>query len=1058
MVHMDGSGRPPLADKLDWTPALHPGAVVTRPAERPAAGRRVPLGRLQARLLALLLLAALPVFGLEVWRGLSLQHDAVAAAERDALGLARALAAQHRLLVEEGRRGLALLSTAPAVVEGTPACAADLAATAARIGVLTGVSLVRPDLMSLCSAGSNPPGPAVAAAVAREALASGRFTTAEVTHADLRARPLLPVAQPVPGPDGQPRTVLAAALDLLWFSPRLVELLPGRSDMLVLADRGGRIIATVPEAPQLIGRPLPEGAAIAAAGSAEEKVLPDSMLDERPVILAFAGHEGGLTIAVAADRAQAMAAADTALVQGLGWLALVFAVGVIVAHMASHYMVVVPVRRLETATRSLMRGDFAQRLGPPYGGITELADLSHAFDQLTERLASREAALITSETQLSVKRQSEERYRTLVELAPEAIVVQARGAVLYANSKAVSLFGADRLEELLARPLVDLVHDEARDIVRERIVESRDDGAVTLLEVRLTRLDGRDFYAEVVIGPMGYGGRAATHLMIRDVTDSRDARERLRESEERYRALIESSPDMVLAHDRGRVLFANRRAAELFGESEPAAVIGRSLFDVVVPEQRRLAEGRVVSFYADPRPLERVEMRLALPDGRSMVAEVHSAPITFAGRLCIHTVVRDVTLRRAEQASVAQSAKLATLGELAAGMAHELAQPMNIIRMAAEAALLRLDTPGEAPPPAAEQGRSEVRKRFELIAGQAGRMGEIIDHMRIFTRRDDGPEETFDAAAAARAALALVDHAFTGDGIAVHLDLPPTGLAWVRGRPVQLEQVILNLLTNARDAVLERRSDGRLPQGWSPTVALGCHVEAGSVVISVEDTGKGVPAEILPRLFEPFYTTKAAGVGTGLGLSISDGLIRGMGGRIAVETRTLGDGARFVVTLPHLGVGAGPAAEPVRPPAPPRIVPPPAADADDDEEASALVPHVLVADDEREAALLMADYLRARGNRVTIAQDGEQATEAFMRDPADILVTDLRMPRCDGRNLIVRLRAHVPDLPVVVVTGHVGEQEARALEADDDVAAVLRKPVSLARVADLVDELFAASA
>ncbi|MCA1941834.1 MAG: response regulator, partial [Caenispirillum bisanense] len=146
------------------------------------------------------------------------------------------------------------------------------------------------------------------------------------------------------------------------------------------------------------------------------------------------------------------------------------------------------------------------------------------------------------------------------------------------------------------------------------------------------------------------------------------------------------------------------------------------------------------------------------------------------------------------------------------------------------------------------------------------------------------------------------------------------------------------------------------------------------------------------------------------------------------------------------------------PPAPPRYVPPPAADADDDEEASALVPHVLVADDEREAALLMADYLRARGNRVTIAQDGEQATEAFMRDPADVLVTDLRMPRCDGRNLIVRLRAHVPDLPVVVVTGHVGEQEARALEADDDVAAVLRKPVSLARVADLVEELFAASA
>ncbi|GAA0600132.1 PAS domain S-box protein [Caenispirillum bisanense] len=1076
MAHMDGSGRPRLSDRLDWSPATDPEAVVTRPMTPPAAPpRRGLFGRLQARLLLVLLLAALPVFGLEVWRGLALREDAIARAERDALSLARTLAAQHRLLVEEGRRGLALLAAAPAVVEGVPSCGDSLSGTAARLGVVTGVSLIRPDLMALCSAGTSAPSPELASTVAHEALQSGRFATGEVIQPGLRARPVLPVAQPVLDPLGEPRTVLAATLDLLWYSPRLAELLPDRTDVLILSDRTGRIITTVPEQPQLTGRPLSEGTAIAAAGEAGETVLRDADFDGRPVILAFAGHEGGLSIAVAVDRERALGSASTALARGLGLLTLVFALGVIGAGFAAKAMVVVPVRRLEKATRNLIRGDFAQRLGPPYGGTQELAELSRAFDQLTERLASREAALITSETQLSVKRQSEERYRALVELAPEAIVVQARGAILYANSKAVSLFGAGRLEDLLARPLLDIVHAEDRDAARQGIVDARTDGAVTLFELRLARLDGRPFYAEVVVGPMGYGGRIATHLMIRDVTDSRDARERLRESEERYRALVETSPDMVLAHDHGRVVFANRRAAELFGEADPAALVGRSLVDVVVPEQQSLAESRVASFYADPRPLERVEMRLLRPDGRQMVVEVVSAPITFGGRLCIHTVLRDVTLRRAEQASVAQSAKLATLGELAAGMAHELAQPMNIIRMAAEAALLRLgpDAPAAAattPAAPAAKGaggtaETDVRKRFELIAGQAGRMGEIIDHMRIFTRRDDGPEELFDAAGAVRAALTLVDHTLAGDGIAVHTDLPPAGLACVRGRAVQLEQVVLNLLTNARDAVLERRTRGALPPGWRPTIALGCRVDGGEVIISVEDTGSGIPLDVLPRLFEPFYTTKPAGVGTGLGLSISDGLLRAMGGRITVEPRPAGSGARFVVTLPHVGSECAICAEPPaavaaagRPLPRPAVPLLPGDDEDDDEEASALVPHVLVADDEREAAVLMADYLRACGYRVTIARDGEEATDAFMRDPADVLVTDLRMPRCDGRNLIVRLRAHVPDLPVIVVTGHVGEQEARTLQADDDVAAVLRKPVSLRRVADLVEELFATEA
>jgi CheY-like chemotaxis protein len=261
---------------------------------------------------------------------------------------------------------------------------------------------------------------------------------------------------------------------------------------------------------------------------------------------------------------------------------------------------------------------------------------------------------------------------------------------------------------------------------------------------------------------------------------------------------------------------------------------------------------------------------------------------------------------------------------------------------------------------------------------------------------------------------------------------------------------------------MERVQAGNAAEDWRPQIHVSGAVQGANVVLRVTDTGVGVPEHLRDRVFDPFVTSKAAGIGTGLGLSISDGLIRAMKGTITLDAAPAGGGAVFVVTLPFEGRRDDPC--PCAPPpdrAGPSPLPRPAPvpinipSDDEDGEASALVAHVLVADDETEAATLMADFLRCRGHRVSVAHDGLSAIDLFMEDPADILVTDLRMPGCDGRNLIASLRKHVPELPVVVVTGHVGAREARGLETDDQVAAVLRKPVSLQRMADLVDTLFA---
>jgi PAS domain S-box-containing protein len=1025
------------------------------PSTPPVQGRTPLHRRLSARLAVIALLAAAPVTGLSLWTGLEARQDVVEQITQDGLSLARALAAQHRLAVEDGRRALAALTVAPGPRGRDGLCSFPSGGGQARPTVLAGLTLYAADLSVRCSSATAEQSAALRLAAER-ARAAGQIATGPAVSAAASGpfaedRPLVPLAHPTT--DGN---IVAALLDPTWLSFRLTALLPSEDAMILVTDGARRVVATVPHRSALASTLLQADTLTDATGGTES-----IRIGGRAMLLSQAPLDGGLSVGVAVDRAAIGDSTDTALLRTGGGLALALLAGLLLALTAARFLVSGPVSRLAGITRTLVAGGVPARVGPPYTGTAELAEVERALDTLGERLSRHETALINSETQLSVKRQSEERFRALVELAPEAIVVEARGTVLYANSRAVDLFGADGLEDLLAVPFADQMHPDDREEVRQRLRDANSAGAVGVAEVRVRRLGGEELLCEVVVGPIAYAGRPAAHIMIRDITDSRLARRRLRESEERFRALVESAPDLIVTHHRGHIVLANSRAASvLFGENDAKAVIGRSIFDIVDDDDRPIALARLQEVEIAPRPLQPVDMALKRADGRRMICQVATSPVTYEGQPCLHSILRDVTTQRADQVNVAQSAKLATLGELAAGMAHELAQPMNIIRMAAEAALLGLDS-GRDSEPGRASGLAD-RDRLELIATQAGRMGEIIDHMRVFTRRDTGPEERFDAAEAARRALAMIDHGLRGDGVIVSVDLPAAGTACVRGRPVQLEQVILNLLTNARDAVMERVQAGNAAEDWRPQIHVSGAVQGANVVLRVTDTGVGVPEHLRDRVFDPFVTSKAAGIGTGLGLSISDGLIRAMKGTITLDAAPAGGGAVFVVTLPFEGRRDDPC--PCAPPpdrAGPSPLPRPAPvpinipSDDEDGEASALVAHVLVADDETEAATLMADFLRCRGHRVSVAHDGLSAIDLFMEDPADILVTDLRMPGCDGRNLIASLRKHVPELPVVVVTGHVGAREARGLETDDQVAAVLRKPVSLQRMADLVDTLFA---
>jgi C4-dicarboxylate-specific signal transduction histidine kinase len=243
---------------------------------------------------------------------------------------------------------------------------------------------------------------------------------------------------------------------------------------------------------------------------------------------------------------------------------------------------------------------------------------------------------------------------------------------------------------------------------------------------------------------------------------------------------------------------------------------------------------------------------------------------------------RDMTATRRLQAGLVQSARMATVGTMCAGLAHETSQPLN-------AALLWLRHARAALPGA---GSDRLRSALAVVESQLRRAGDLVTRIRALAGEEPMDAEQFDAARSAAAAVETAAGQYAPEGIEVTLDRQADPLP-VRGVASRLEQAVLQLLSNARDAVLERREQ----EPAAPArIAVRLHAEGGCAVIEVRDSGQGVPERLRESIFDPFFTTKEPGRGSGLGLSLATSVARAMGGRIEVRSPP-GGGACFTMTM-----------------------------------------------------------------------------------------------------------------------------------------------------------------
>ncbi len=377
-------------------------------------------------------------------------------------------------------------------------------------------------------------------------------------------------------------------------------------------------------------------------------------------------------------------------------------------------------------------------------------------------------------------------------------------------------------------------------------------------------------------------------------------------------------------------------------------------------------------------------------------------------------VLRDVTEEHLMQERLLQSEKMASVGQLVSGVAHELNNPLTGVTGFAQLLLNRdLD--------------DQTRRDVQTIYSEAERAAKIVQNLLSFARRRKAQKGLVNLNTLLERVLELRSYDLRVKNIDLELDLDPR-LPLTMSDPDQIQQVFFNIITNAEHAMLNAHEGGKLK--------VRSRAEKGYVHLSFIDDGVGVPPENLRRVFDPFFTTKEGGQGTGLGLTISYGIVDDHAGRIRVESRP-GKGATFVVELP---IVQGPEL--------------PAPESEVELEPAKISRRVLVVDDEESILALLRDVLVADGHRVDTARNGEEALTHLAEHGYDLLITDIKMPGMGGQALYQRVKQMDSELAknTVFITGDTVSAETRNfLQRVQNVC--LAKPFKIREVRETLNRL-----
>jgi PAS domain S-box-containing protein len=699
----------------------------------------------------------------------------------------------------------------------------------------------------------------------------------------------------------------------------------------------------------------------------------------------------------------------------------------IVGHHLSEFVVEAAGEGPELARRAMPR--FLERR--TWSGVVNVRLKNHSgtfyFDCVANAMLRDEKVhgLTVLARDVSALRKNEARFTELFETLQEGIyIINPAGDILDANPALVRMLGYESKEELMARQVPDIFGDRSErkaiktEVERQPILQGR--------EITLTRKDGTQLIGlNTAAAVRDSSGRVIRYQgALMDITGSRVMERRLHQQQEFARRLIDSFPDLIFVLDNAaNYTFVSPRCVDILG-FDPEEIRATELGERTHPEDRPMLLGMYQEILAGRESFGSVEVRVRNKQNEWRRLRCHFSPL-FDELDKIDGVIisgRDVTdLKRLEEQLI-QSEKLAAMGQMLAGVAHELNNPLTAILGVTE--LLR-----------ERQGDDTTQRQLELTHRQARRAARIVQNLLEFSRPASPQKKPLDVNVLVERTLQLHDHSLRRNQITVDFE-PQRGLPQVLGDGNQLIQVLLNLVTNAEQAIREVRESGHI------RIRLGHN--GARVFVSVQDDGVGIQSEALPKIFDPFYTTKRPGGGTGLGLSICMSIIREHSGNLDAKVLSEG-GSIFTLDLPalaHAAVGTEsiPAVIGSNGTHPQR-------------EANPLRDcTVLVIDDEESIRMLLEEGLSAHGVLVACAANSNEALVQARGRSYDILLCDMNLTnsggvKVSGREVVDEILATYPsDKPsAIFMTGDLvapasplaGPQEPRFLQKPFRIADVL---------------------
>lgn len=637
-------------------------------------------------------------------------------------------------------------------------------------------------------------------------------------------------------------------------------------------------------------------------------------------------------------------------------------------------------------------------------GLTALMGITFTVffrRRLTYIANTYEKTLETVKKQGDEIRENEERYRSLVEVSPDSILVVKGGKVTFANSQGLKMFGAKDLSELLGKSPYELVHLDDREITEERIRTLLDQNMpVPPMEQKAIRLDGSVVEIEAVAAPFWDKGERAILAVIHDITLRKALEKSLRESEEHFRMLVEDVKDYSLfIIDKDGCVVSWNLGAERIKGYKTDEILGKHFSCFFSEADVKSGKPQRFISLAGENGVHEEECWLVRKDGSSFRASIVITALRNGNNADVRgftNVIRDVTERRLLEEQLQQSNKMEAIGRLASGVAHDFNNLLTAIIGNAQLALYRSDE------------NDITRPHLEEIDKASEKAAALTRQLLMFSRKQILQLRVVDMNLIVEDVQKILSR-LIGEDIELIVHYAPTP-SNIKADPGQIEQIIMNLAVNARDA---------MPEGGKLIIEVNhvyldkeytrTHIDVlpgHYVMLVMTDTGMGMDKETLKHIFEPFFSTKDVGKGTGLGLATTYGIVKQSEGDIWVYSE-VGRGTTFKIYFPQVSDSAEHLVYSAL-----------------EGSASPLgTETILLAEDDDGLRELLTEVLREKGYNVLPASGAKAAmsiNESFT-DTIHLLLTDVVMPELRGNMLAEELKKHRPDMKVLFMSGYTDE-------------------------------------